>query len=323
MASVSHRRKDMSGFDAVIANLLYYVPAGLLVLALLVGIGIIAVPERASAAERLERAVMIDGYERTYTVFLPDNASNKRDLRVLFAFHPATGTGDFMERTTQFHTLPGSENFIVVYPDGILRTWNAGSCCGGAEKRNINDVAFFQAMMQDVRGMAATRPKAYLTGFSNGALLVYHLMCKAGDQVAAAVPFAAYLPPKDLRRCQGGPVPLLHLHGDSDPGAPVEGGNTNYLGRLPPARQTVEAVARMNGADVANPTFVAMPGLDSSCLQFSGGSIDSVAGLCVIPGLGHVWPGMAARNGRGAGKFGPARPDLQGSETVLRFFLQH
>ena len=321
MAISTDRRNMMSDISSTLTNLTYYLPIGLVLLALLVGVGIIGVPERATAAERIERSLRLDGQQRSYTIYLPDNLANKRDLRVMFVFHPAIGTGKFMEDATGFHNLPAAKDFVVVYPDGFMRTWNAGSCCGNAEKRNIDDVAFFQAMMADVSSMASVRPKAYLTGFSNGALLVYHLMCKVGDQVAAAAPFAAYLPPKDMRNCKGGPVPLLHMHGDADPGAPVEGGDTNYLGRLPPARETVEAVARRNGADISNPTYVDMPGLGTTCLRY--GSDASEAGLCVIPGLGHVWPGMEPRQGRGRGKFGPARPDLEGSAAVMRFFLQH
>lgn len=321
MARSTDRSRMMPDLPAFFASLVYYVPLGLLILAFLVGVGIVAVPEPATAAERIERTLRIDGIRRSYTVYLPRNAASKRDLRVMFVFHPAIGTGKFMEDATRLHQLPGSDEFVVVYPDGFMRTWNAGSCCGMAEKRNIDDVGFFKAMMRDVGTLASIRPKAYLTGFSNGALLVYHLMCKAGDQVAAAAPFAAYLPPDQLRNCRGGPVPLMHLHGDADPGAPVEGGQTNYLGLLPPARQTVEAVARMNGADLGNPGYVEMPALDTTCLRYTGRTDAAEASLCVIPGLGHVWPGMEPRSE--GGKFGPARPDLQGSEAVLRFFLRH
>jgi polyhydroxybutyrate depolymerase len=267
----------------------------------------------------MDRVVNVDGMQRSFTVFLPDKIPSKRKLRVMFVFHPATGTGKFMEDATKLHETPGSENFIVVYPDGFRRTWNAGDCCGLAEKNNIDDVAFFRAMMKDVGTLANIRPKAYLTGYSNGALLVYYLLCHATDEVAAAAPFAAYLPPADLADCGAGPVPLLHMHGDADEGAPVEGGQTNYLGLLPPARQTVEAVARINGADVANPTYIDMPDLGTSCLHYQGLTPGSEANLCIIPGLGHVWPGMKGRSG----KFGPSRPDLHGSRAVMTFFLKY
>ena len=319
MARFVYCRKMMSDLNAFFSNVAYYVPAGLLLLALLVGAGLVAVPEAASAAERLERVVTIDGYQRTYTVFLPENASNKRDLRVMIVFHPATGTGDYMENTTRLHELPGSENFVVVYPDGFARVWNAGACCGPAKRRDIDDVAFFKAMMRDVGTLASVRPKAYLTGFSNGAFLVYHLICKAGNQVAAAAPFAGFLSPDDMKGCRGGPVPMLHIHGADDPTMSVDGGRTEFMGDIPPAQTTVAWIAKRNGADVGNPTYVDMPMLHTSCLRYTGAKATSETSLCVIPGLGHVWPGANMRTT----KFGPSRPDVQGSQTVIDFFLRY
>lgn len=313
------KKNGMSMIQNVFSAIHGYLPILLLVLAGLVAFGFVSVPKMAEAQERIERKVRVGGAMREFTVFLPANVSRKSDLRVMIVYHPAIGTGGFMEDATNLHQVPGSENFIVVYPDGYRRTWNAGTCCGMAEKQNIDDLGFFQAIMADVGSMASVRPKAYVTGFSNGALMVYYLMCKLPDQVAAAAPFAAYLPPETLQDCAPGRVPLLHMHGDKDPGAPVEGGMTNYLGFLPPARQSVETIARRNGCNLADASYRDVPELGTSCLTFSGPSASCEASLCVIPDLGHVWPGMKAK-GR---KFGPARPDLDGSGAVINFFLRH
>lgn len=200
----------------------------------------------AAAGEKIERRLNVGGQTRSYTAYLPDRRASSA-LRVLIAFHPALANGEFMERNTQLHNTPGAENFIVVYPDGLRRTWNAGACCGMAERMNADDLGFFDAMMADLRTIAPVRAKAYVTGYSNGALMVYQLACKRPERLAAAAPFAAYLPPETLKRCPGGRVPLMHMHGDSDAGAPVEGGQTSYLGKLPPAIDTIAVMARRNG----------------------------------------------------------------------------
>lgn len=273
----------------------------------------------ADAGEKIERRLNVGGQNRSYTAYLPDRRSS-RDLRVLIAYHPALADGDFMERNSQLHSAPGAENFIVVYPDGLRRTWNAGDCCGLAERMNVDDLGFFDAMMKDLSQIASIRPKAYVTGYSNGALMVYQLACKRPDRIAAAAPFAAYLPPKTLRNCPKGRVPLMHMHGDSDNGAPVGGGQTNYLGYLPPAIESVDVLARRNGCAMTQTGRKSVPELDTTCTTFSGCAGGAETMLCVIPGLGHAWPGMRGRPG---GKFGPARSDLDGSEAVLDFFLRH
>jgi polyhydroxybutyrate depolymerase len=225
-----------------------------------------------------------------------------------------------MERSSELHKAPGAENFIVVYPDGVRRTWNAGECCGPAEKMNVDDLGFFDAMMADLSSVTSISPQAYVTGYSNGALMVYQLVCKRPGRIAAAAPFAAYPPPDAMLNCPPGQVPLMHIHGDADRGAPVEGGKTRYLGFLPPVADTVNTIARRNGCDVSGTSRLSVPELDTSCVQHTGCDGGADAMLCIVPGLGHSWPGMSGRPG---GRFGPARPELEGSEAVIEFFLRH
>lgn len=290
----------------------------LLVLLALTGLASLAYIKTSKRARRQERKVRVGKAIRRYIVRLPANLPSRDDWRVLIVYHPALSNGEFMERVTRLHDLPESENFIVVYPIGIAKTWNAGTCCGIAKKRQVDDLGFFDAILADLGRVAKIRRKVYVTGYSNGALMTYHLISNRPDRIAAAVPFAAYLPPRDLKDGRPGAVPVLHLHGDQDKGAPVTGGMTNYLGELPPVTQTIKAIARRNGCD-PTPRKVAMPELDSVCLQYTGATPEAEASLCIIPGLGHIWPGSEAPKGR----FGPGRPDLNGSQVVLDFFMNH
>lgn len=148
-------------------------------------------------AERLVRSVEVDGQVRECIVHIPDLADRVEPLPVLFAFHPALADGEFMERTTQFNTNDGGTRYIVVYPTGRWRTWNAGDCCSLDNRRNVDDVMFFRQMLADVSGLAPIEPRAFVTGYSNGAVFVYHLMCHAPDLVRAAAPFGST--PNQLR----------------------------------------------------------------------------------------------------------------------------
>jgi len=266
------------------------------------------------------RSVRVGDQERKFVVHYP---SDMRNPRVLIAYHPALGSASFMEEATLLHNAAGAENFIVVYPEGFRRTWNVGECCGLAQKMGADDLSFFDAIMADLSTVVQIQPKAYVTGYSNGALMTYDLVCNRPNKVAAAVTFAAYLPPETIKRCPSGNVALMHLHGDSDQGAPVEGGMTNYLGFLGPARDTVETVALRNGCNTASPISVSAPDIDTTCVEFTGCAGNTVVRQCTIPDLGHSWPGMAAQSGAGSVKFGPARPELNGSQFVMEFFLSH
>lgn len=271
----------------------------------------------ADAQTRVDRSYKVGTTSRKYAVYLPAGVASKTDLRVMIVYHPALNTAQYMIDQTKIHTMPGAENFIVVYPEGYQKTWNAGVCCGAAAKAKIDEVAFFNAIMKDVGTMAKIRPKAYVTGFSNGALMVYQLMCKIPGQLAAAAPFASYLPSTNMQNCAAGVVPLMHMHGDADPGFPVDGGNTTYLGFVPPARDTVKIVAKRNACGT-NTYYKTVVEIGSDCLVYEGPTSCDTR-LCVIPDLGHVWPGSKSQGAT----WGPARPDLSGSKAVINFFMEH
>src|ERR1700731_1306959 len=63
-------------------------------------------------------------------------------------------------------------HFLVAYPDGLMRAWNAGSCCGEPQRTNADDVAFITAMVGAIeQDMPIDRARIYATGMSNGAMM--------------------------------------------------------------------------------------------------------------------------------------------------------
>ena len=179
--------------------------------------------------------------------------------------------------------------------------------------------------MADLGTMAPIRKKAYITGYSNGAVMVYQLVCKVPGLVAAAAPFAATHP---MNNCASGAVALMHMHGASDKGSPAEGGYAESaamkqsIGYMTPAAEVVAKVAKRNGC-TNSVTKVSQGDLGTTCTYYNQCSGNANVLLCVIPKLGHTWPGAAESRGAMGSKFGPARPDLRGSRAVVNFFLNH
>jgi len=280
----------------------------------------------ADAGQVIKRSIKVDGLKRTFTVVLPDNPRSQASWPVIFAFHPAVAKGGWMYRRTKLHQTPGGNKFVVVYPDGYYPTWNAGDCCGKAYQRKINDLKFFNAMRQDIGSFVGIDKKVFITGFSNGARLVYHIMCNQPGSVAAAVAVGAT---RNIDRCKGGAVPLMHIHGASDAGSPVNGGYaagadasayeksiSDGIGYMEPAAEVVGIVARRNGCGTGTRQSVPKSRtLDTTCTAYT--SCSAVAMLCVVPGLGHSWPGAPAGWVKA---LGPYRPDLNASAEVIGFF---
>lgn len=308
-----------------------------------------------SAGERIEREIQVAGLTREYILHTPREMNDREPHKVLFVFHPGGAQAAFMENNAAFHTAAGAEDFVVVYPEGVSRTFNAGVCCGLALEQGVDDVAFFRAMMKDIASIIPIRNKAYLTGFSNGAMLTYRLICEAPQLVAAAVPFAGAVP---MNNCVSGhKVPVMHLNGGSDSQS-LYGGERNTPSRFPstsrfltPPLEALGAIARRNGCTTTLEAGDSIPAIDANCERYAGCPGDAPVRMCVIPELGHAWPGsggsqfggmMGGENGnngfrqfpgrmgnfRREGSFnaadmserlGPFRPELDGTGPIIQF----
>jgi polyhydroxybutyrate depolymerase len=274
-----------------------------------------------AAADRLERTISVGGLNRSYIAHFPDNLSAQASWPVVFAFHPALANGAGMERMTGLHEEPRARDYIVVYPDGYRRAWNAGYCCGAPYQRGVDDVGFVSAILADLATMAPVRPRIYITGFSNGAMLVYRLVCDRSDMIAAAAPYGAVLDLGRTRCNASTAVPILHIHGLDDPRAPFAGGASGRetVGVHPPVEQVVDQWSAHNGCSRVEGTN-ALPG--ASCEAHEGCSTGAEVILCAVPGLGHNWPGGNSRGAR-LMNLGPTRPDVDASAAILEFFDRH
>ena len=68
-----------------------------------------------------------------------------------------------------------SDQAEIVYPEPLYGSWNAIGCCGEAAAKNVNDLAFLEALVAKVDPGHA-RP-IDVVGYSNGARLAYRVAC--------------------------------------------------------------------------------------------------------------------------------------------------
>ena len=77
-------------------------------------------------------------------------------------------------------------------PLGFIQHWNAGHCCGKAADEAEDDVGFVELVVKDAaRRVQVDAARVYVTGFSNGGMLVYRAMAERTGLFAAAAPLAA------------------------------------------------------------------------------------------------------------------------------------
>src|ERR1700679_3563436 len=173
------------------------------------------------------RTITAAGLSRTYVVHVPDGHDQKTPMPVVLALHGATMNGPMMAWFSGLNRKADEAGFIAVYPNGTGNcssfTWNDGNCCGLAVQNQVDDVAFINALLDDLMGSyhVDTR-RIYATGISNGAVMAYRLASELSDPIAAIAPVSGSMG-TEIRQLKR-PVSVLHFHGTLDEYIPFLGG---------------------------------------------------------------------------------------------------
>lgn len=108
-----------------------------------------------------------------------------RNPALVVALHAGAQTPEGFERMTGWSAVATRDRFVVVYPEGIERSWNAGNgALGEAGRTGVADVSFVDSAILD----ATTRwgiSRVLLSGFSNGSMLAH--WCAAADLPVRAI----------------------------------------------------------------------------------------------------------------------------------------
>ncbi len=162
---------------------------------------------------------------------LHNNALNK-PLPALLVLHGGLGNAQYMDNKLGLDHLANEHGFIVAYLNGTegdravmknRRVWNAGTCCGIAVRRNIDDVKFIDDVIDSlVKKAGADSKNIFLMGHSNGAMMSYRYVCERPGKIKGAVTVSGTLL---LNQCPAGNnTHILHIHGQHDNSVPVAGG---------------------------------------------------------------------------------------------------
>jgi polyhydroxybutyrate depolymerase len=292
-------------------------------------------PERAAMTYEAKVDVRFHGFRRTYRVHLPPGYTAARPMPMVVVVHGAFDTAEGMERFTGFSDLADQEQFIVLYPNGIgilgyLQHWNAGHCCGKAAADEVDDVSFLARVIEDAcTHLAVDRRRIYMTGFSNGGMMVHRFAAERGDLLAAVAPLAATaggrpdnLVPEWSIPDPVCPMPVLAMHGLADEYIPFEGGRSpahRDARQYWPVMRSLEAWARRNGCSTEPVTWRERQG-KVHVTTWQGGTNGADVVLYTLKGWGHDWPGPFF-----TGRLDPRDP-LQGFDAarmVWDFFKGH
>jgi polyhydroxybutyrate depolymerase len=274
------------------------------------------------------RTLPVGGLNRTYLVHVPESHDPKAPMPVVLALHGRTMNGPMMAWFSGLNRKADKAGFIAVYPNGTGRhssfTWNGGNCGGPARQDNVDDVAFINALLDDLmRAYPIDTRRIYATGMSNGAIMIYRLASELSDRIAAIAPVSGCV---GTEFCQPKrPVSVLHFHGTMDAFIPFTGGKgeKSLSGtHFHSVDHSIQTWVSLNGCD-KNPKIdllsTSSDEMTVTRTTYGAGNDGAEVVLVMIEGGGHTWPGMRSP----AAMLGKSALNISANDLMWRFFQKH
>ena len=275
------------------------------------------------AKRDFEEDLIFNDLDRRYHIHLPSDYDVSSPLPLLIALHGRLGTGKKMIKQTGFNRIADREGFIAVYPEGFKRGWADGRGISHADKRDVDDVAFIDRLINVLEEeFPIDSSRIYIAGHSNGGFMAQRLAIEYPQYFAAIAVVAASVSEwLATRFTSGGMMPILFINGTADTVTPYLGGRQPGGARVLSVEDALKMWAHFNGCKEA-PAVREIHDLKNGPLVsvFTYGSCQdhSQVKLYKIDGGGHVWPGEPEDISRaGAAKIGRG---IDASKEIWKFF---
>ncbi len=277
------------------------------------------------------------GRKRSYYLYLPEKWDKKSSLPVVFLFHGGGGGARGALYYYELETKAEEAGFMLVAPNGtgesenVLLTWNVVFGFAYAQKNNVDDNGFINALVQQLgTEYPIDEKRIFATGLSNGAIFCHFLAAQPENRFAAIAPVVGTAGGKDqnekdqhLPPAPTSPVSVCIIQGLVDDHVPISGGlQKQSLGEpkhLLSASDTIDFWVNANGCDkVASTSYNS--DLLTTVHHHGNGRDQSEVVTYVVHNLGHAWPGSTRTPRRGSDK--PPQ-QFKANDIIWDFFKNH
>ncbi|HEY8078486.1 MAG TPA: alpha/beta fold hydrolase, partial [Labilithrix sp.] len=158
---------------------------------------------------------------RPYNFRVPSGYDATKPTPLVVALH---GYADWGAKIDGFGlgTIVDAKGFLYAYPNGSVdlsgnRFWNATDACCNLTFLPVDDVAYLNAVLDDIEAKYNVDPKRiFVVGHSNGGFMSHRFACDAASRVAAIASLggAQWFDPS--RCAPAAKVSVLEVHGDDD-----------------------------------------------------------------------------------------------------------
>jgi len=257
-------------------------------------------PEPIEKVYDISGSLTHDGENRTYHIHLPPSYyENENKVPLVLGLHGGGGSGEQFQTQTDLDDKADEEDFIIVYPDGLInpnvsiRTWNAGKCCGSnASVLDTDDVGFISKLIDQLQmDYRVNAKQVYATGHSNGAMLCYRLANELSNKIAAIAPNAGNFQMKsDYAPSRN--VPVIQIISKLDENVKYDGGMTEGPGGQynPPIDSCLNVIAELGSCEIYQQVVEATSLYTTySWSNCTPGTFEVL--LYLTEDGGHSWPG--------------------------------
>jgi polyhydroxybutyrate depolymerase len=270
--------------------------------------------QSAVAGEFFKEEIMIGEEAREYYVYIPSQLKDKTNRPAIIAFHGFKSDAKGFRWLIQPDKWADKHGFVMIYPNAIKKSWNAGKGMGRQNKTTDDDrfAAELPSVVADRHDIDNQR--IYAMGFSNGAQVVAKLLCHHSVQIAGAAMVAQSLNEDDCRPAYK--VPVVIMHGMQDPAAPYKGG-----GKFKLASHTQSVEYLKDWYEIKGKKQQIKGDKTYKCSEYSEGKKASTSVIgCSLFNNGHQWPGSRDFLVK---QLGTTNKNLSANDFIMSFFKRY
>lgn len=170
----------------------------------------------ARPADKGAKVVMMQsgGVDRKYILHVPPAYDGAKPLPLVFDIHGYTSRASEQVERSKWDEMADKEGFVLIAPDGVGESWNAGRCCGGNQQ---DDVKFIRDIVtKATTDLCIDSKRVYVSGHSNGGAMTYRLACEATELFAAVAPVAGGMFMSVANCNPSRPIPVMSVRATGD-----------------------------------------------------------------------------------------------------------
>jgi polyhydroxybutyrate depolymerase len=176
----------------------------------------------AAPAATTRHTIRVGALDRSFYLRLPPRFSAQgRRYPLVILLHGHNNNGSNVIGQTKMDAVADKYGFILAAPNGTGRfgrfglTWNAGTCCGSAQEKHIDDIGFLAALIDTLtRRLPIDSSRIAIAGFSAGGMLALRIACDRPSIATVYVNVQGTMP--DTTCGAHRPVSMLLFAGDDD-----------------------------------------------------------------------------------------------------------